>query len=125
MTRAERRDQPLVADGEADAPAGHREGLRHRGELDRDVHRARHLQDRGRRLAVEIDLGIGEVGEHDQLVPPREADEVAVEVEIGDMRRRVRRVADDHRERLRDRVHHRALERAEIVRRPAPPAASG
>ena len=40
----QRGDQPLVADGKAHAPAGHREGLRHRGELDADVHGARHLQ---------------------------------------------------------------------------------
>ena len=36
----QRRDQALVADGEADAPAGHRIGLAQRGEFDRDVARA-------------------------------------------------------------------------------------
>ena len=60
----QRRDQPLVADREADAQARHRERLRHGGELHRHLDRARHLQHRGRRLAVvEIDLGVGEVGE--------------------------------------------------------------
>jgi len=43
----QRRDDALIADRKAHAPAGHRIGLRHRGEFDRDVHRARHLQHRG------------------------------------------------------------------------------
>ena len=38
-------------------------------------------------------------------------DEVLVEVEIGDIGGRVRRIADHDRERLRDRMHDRALER--------------
>ena len=65
------------------AAAGHRIGLRHRGEFDRDVHRARHLQHRRRRIVIEIELGIGEVGQHDQAVLLREGDEVAIEIEIG------------------------------------------
>ena len=39
-------------------------------------------------------------------------DEVLVEVEVGDMRGRIRRIADHDRDRLRDRVGDRALERA-------------
>jgi hypothetical protein len=57
----ERPDQALVADRETDAPAGHVVGLGERGELDRDVDGARHLQDRRRRLAVEIDLRIRDI----------------------------------------------------------------
>jgi hypothetical protein len=45
----------------------------------------------------------------------REGDEVLVEVERRDMRSRIGRIADDHRERLRDRVDHRTLERVEII----------
>ena len=62
----QRADQALVADREAHPPAGHVVGLGERGELHRDVHRAGHLQDRGRRLAVEVDLGVGDVGEDDE-----------------------------------------------------------
>ena len=118
----QRRDQPLVADREAHAPAGHRIGLRHGGELHRDVLGARHLQDRGRRLVVEIDLRIGEVGQDADLVLLRERHELLVEIEVGHIGGRVGRIADDQRHRLRDRVAHRALERAKksvVGRRPA------
>ena len=43
--------------------ARHRIGLRHRGELDGELHRAVDLQHRRRRVVVEIDLGIGQVGQ--------------------------------------------------------------
>ncbi len=60
-------------------------------------------------------LGIGEIGEDDQLVAAGKADEVAIEIELGDVGGRVRGIADDNGERPRDRVHHGALERPEIV----------
>src|SRR5437868_6073784 len=44
----QRFDQPRIADREADPPSGHRIGLGHRGELDRDVPRAVDLEDRRR-----------------------------------------------------------------------------
>ena len=47
----------------------------------------------------------------------REGDEVRIEIEARDHGRRVRGIADDDRDRLRDRVHDRALERDEIVGR--------
>ncbi len=84
MTRDQRLDQPLVADGKAHAPARHGIGLGERGELDRDIHGARNLQDRRRRLALEIDLGISEIGEHDQIVLLGEADDLPIEIEIDD-----------------------------------------
>ena len=121
----QRRDDALVADREAHAPARHREGLRHRGELDRDVDRARHLQHRGRRIAVEIDLRIGEVGQDEDAVLLREQDEVAIEIEVGHIGGRVGRIADHHRDRLRDRVR---ASRARAPRRTAasaPTAPSG
>ena len=101
--------------GEAHAPAGHGVGLGQRGELDRDVLGALDLQDRGRRVAVEVDLGVGEVGEHPEVVLLREADQVAVEVEVADLRRRVRREGDDQRHRLRHRVGDGAVERAQVL----------
>ena len=111
----QRVDQAGVADGEAHAPAGHGVGLGERGELDRDVAGAVDLQDRGRRIAVEIDLGIGEVGEHPEVVLLREGDEIAVEIEIADLGRRVGREGDDERHRLRDRVDDGALERPQVL----------
>ena len=85
----ERRDEPLVADGKAHAPAGHRIGLRQRGELHRDVHRARHLQDRGRRLVAEINLGIGDIRKQDEIVLARVVHHVLVEIEARHDRGRV------------------------------------
>ena len=98
----QRRDQPLIADREAHAPAGHGIGLRQRGEFHRDVHRALHLQDRGRRRHVEIDLGIGDVGEDDQIVLARVIHDLLVEIEIGDQRGRIGRIAQHQRQRLGD-----------------------
>ena len=109
----QRRDQPLVADREAHPPAGHGIGLRHRGELDQCSSIAPSTsQHRGRRIVVEVEFGIGEVGEDEDVVLAREVDEVLVEVERGDERRRIRRVAHHHRDRLRNGVHHRALQQA-------------
>src|SRR5580692_4002659 len=79
----QRRDQALVADRKTDAPAGHRISLGHRGEFDGDVHGARHLQERRRRIVVEIDLGVGQVRQHQQAMFLRERDQVAIEIEIG------------------------------------------
>ena len=109
------RDQPLVADGKADAPAGHRIGLAERGEFDRDVARPRHFEDRRRRLAVEIDFGIGEVGQDDDVVTPAERDDLAVEIEIDGLRRRVRREVQYDRQRRRDAVPHRLFQFGEKV----------
>ena len=61
--------------------------------------------------AVEIDLGIGEVGQDPDALALAEVDDRAVEIEIDDLRRRVRRVVQHQRQRLRHRVLHRALER--------------
>jgi hypothetical protein len=113
----QRRDDPFVADSKAHAPAGHRESLRHRSEFDGAVDRARHLQHRRRRVVVEIDFGISEIGQDEDLVLLREVHKVLVEIEIGDVGGRVRRIADHDRDRLRDRVHDRALERGEELRR--------
>ena len=114
MIRVRASIEPGVADGEAHAPAGHGVGLGERGELDRHVAGALDLEDRGGRVAVEVDLGVGEVGEHPEVVLLGEGDEIAVEIEVADLRRRVGREGDDERHRLRHRVDHRALQRAEI-----------
>ncbi len=106
-------DQALVADGKAHAPAGHGKGFRHGGELHRDVHGAGNFQHGRRRRVVEVDFRIGKVGQNDDVVLLRKRDDVLVEIERGDLRRRVRRIVQDQRQRLRDRVAHGALERRE------------
>ena len=65
-----------------DAPARHRERLRERVELDRDVGRARHLQDRRRVVAVEAEVGVREVVHEQHLVLAREVDHALHELEV-------------------------------------------
>src|SRR5665213_803180 len=89
---AKRRDHALIADREADAPARHRVSFRHRGELDRDIDCARHLQQRRRRVVVEIDFRIGEIGQHQYAVFLGERDKVFVEVEARHVSRRIGRI---------------------------------
>src|SRR5215831_11790897 len=102
----QRRNQPRIADRETDAPAGHRIGLAERGKLDRDVARPRHLEDRGRRLVIEINLGVGDVGKHDDFVPPAERNNLAVEVEVHSLCRRIGRKIEHDRDWRRDAVAH-------------------
>ena len=78
----QRRDDTLVADGKADAPARHRIGFRHRSKFDGNVHGAGNLQNRGRRIVIEIDLGIGEIRQHQEAVLLRKGDKLAIEVEV-------------------------------------------
>ncbi len=108
------REQALVAHREAHAPAA-MENV-----FDMEVNSTvtsiapGHLQHGGRRLGiVEIDLGIGEIREQDQLMLLREGHEIAVEIEIRHIGRGVRRIADHQRDRLRHGMHHRALKRRE------------
>ena len=88
----QRADQPFVADREAHAPARHVVGLRQRREFDGDVLGARHLQDRRRRIAVEIELGVGDVRQDDDVELLRERDGFFVEIEADDHRRRIGRI---------------------------------
>ena len=68
-------------------------------------------------LVVEIDLGISEIGQDEDLVLLRERDEVLVEIEARDIGGRIGGIADDQRDRLRDRMDDRALHRLEELRR--------
>ena len=111
----QRRDEPLVADGEADAPAGHRVGLRQRCKLHRDIHRARHLQDRRRRLVAEIDFRIGDIGKQDEVVLPRVVHHFLVEIEARHDRGRVGRIAQHQRERLWNAVPDGLVHRDEKI----------
>jgi hypothetical protein len=61
LDAAERGDELLVADHEADAPAGHVVALGEGEELDGDVLGAGDFEDGGRAVAVEDQVGVGEV----------------------------------------------------------------
>ena len=101
----ERVDQLLVADHEADAPAGHVVGLREREELDGDIFGAGNLKDAGRLVAVEGDVGVGEVLDEPEAVLAGERDEAREERQLDALCGRVRREVDD--ERLGARRHAR------------------
>ena len=107
--------QLLVADHEADAPAGHVVALRHGEELDRHVARARHLHDRRRLVVVEHDVGVGEVVHHQDVVLPRQRDDFLEELQIDALRGRIRREAEDQHLRLGRELADRALELGEEV----------
>src|SRR4029077_9541736 len=84
-----------VADDEADAPAGRREGRGRRVEPHRDVLGARDLEDGGRLVAVEAEIRVGEVVDDEDLVPSREGDDALHELELDRSRRRVVREGED------------------------------
>ena len=71
----ERGDDLGVAHEEPHAPACHRERLGQRVQLDRDLLGTGNLEDRGRPVAVEAKVGVGEVVHHHKLVLLRELDE--------------------------------------------------
>ena len=72
-------DELLVADHESDAPAGHVVALRQREELDRDIFGAGNLHDAGRLVAVEGDVGVGEVLDEIEAVLAGKLDEAREE----------------------------------------------
>ena len=71
----ERGDDLGAADDEADAPAGHREGLRQAVELDRALGGAVGREHGRRLVAVEGDVGVREVVHEHEVVLAREVDE--------------------------------------------------
>ena len=72
-----------------------------------------HLQHRGRHRVAEIDLGIGEIGHDPNLMLAGEGDHLPVEIQRGDVGRRVGREIHDQRGRLRHRVTHRLVQGAQ------------
>ena len=106
----ERGDDLGAADDEADAPAGHREGLRHAVELDRALGGAVGREHGRRLVAVEGDVGVREVVHEHEVVLAREVDEpLHVGGRCDDGRRVVRERDDDdlgpgRLDRRRDRV---------------------
>ena len=76
----------LIADHEADAPAGHVVALREGEELDGDVFGAGNFEDAGRLVAVEDEVGVGEVVDEVDAVLLAERDEALEEGEVDALR---------------------------------------
>src|SRR5256712_912015 len=70
----QRGDELRAAHGPAEPPPRHAEALRQGVELDRDLLRARDLEDAGRDVAVERDLAVRVVVGDDDVVPAAEGD---------------------------------------------------
>ena len=75
-----------VADHESDAPAGHVVALREGEELDGDVFGAGDLEDAGRLVAVEGDVGVGEVVDEVEAVLAGQLDEAGEEGQVDALR---------------------------------------
>ena len=103
-------DEARVAGGEAHAPARHGIGFGHRGEFDRDVFGTRHLQHGGRRVAVKIDLRVGEVRDDENAGFFGECHQLLIEIQVRHVGGGVGREVDDQGGRLGDGVAHRAVD---------------
>ena len=88
-------DEDGVADHESDAPAGHVVALRQGEELDGDVFGAGDLEDAGRLVSVEAEVGVGEVVDEVESVLAGERDEAREEGQVDALRGGVRREVDD------------------------------
>ncbi len=86
-----------VADHEADAPAGHVVALGEGEELDGDVFGAGDLKDAGGLVAVEGDVGVGEIVDEVEAVLAGELDEAREKGQLDALGGRVRREVDDQR----------------------------
>ena len=104
-----------VADHERAAPAGHGEALGHRVQLDGALLGPLGLQDGGRVVAVEADVGVGEVVHDDHLPLPAEVDDALHEVEVDARAGRVVGEGDDEHAGLRPADLPRRLEAVEEV----------
>src|SRR5262249_2570517 len=72
-------DHPRVAAYEAEAPARHVVRLRRGEDLDADLLRARHFQERGRTITVVREVRVREVVDHHEPVLARERDDALEE----------------------------------------------
>ncbi len=107
-------NQTLIANRKAHTPTRHRECLRHRGELDRNIYSTRHFKNRWRRIViVEIDFRIGQIRKNDQIILTREIDYILVEIKGRDIGSRVRREVQDQRKRLWNGMLYRTIKRTD------------
>ena len=96
-------NQIAVADHEADAPAGHVVALRERKELDGDIFRAGNLHHGGRAVAIEDEIGIGEVVEEIDLLGAAEGNDALEKCTIDGLGGGIRREVEQQH--LRPRMH--------------------
>ena len=75
-------DQDGVADHESYAPAGHVVGLRQSEELDSYIFGAGDLEDTGRLVSVEAEVGVGEVVDEVEAILAGEGDEAREEGQL-------------------------------------------
>src|SRR5262249_52726972 len=85
----ERGDHAGIAAHEAHSPARHVVRLRQREDLDANLLGTRHAEARGRRVAVEGEVGVGEVVDDHHAMVPREVHHLHEEVAVHAHRRRV------------------------------------
>ena len=90
-----------VAEQERAAPPRHREALRHRIQLHCAFERTFGLENAGRLMAVEADVGVGVVMHHDHLVLAAEIDHALHERKINSCARRIVRERNHEHARLR------------------------
>jgi hypothetical protein len=95
-----------VPDDEADPPARHRKRLGQRVQLDSDLHSPIGLEDRRRHMAVEGEVGVGEIVDDEQFLLAGEVDDALHETGVDHRGRRVVR----EREQEHARPRARALE---------------
>ena len=106
-------DDLLVADAKADAPTRHVVALRQREELDADVLGARHLEKTRRLIAVECQIGIGQIVDDDEAMLLGRFDDALKKIQLDHLGRRVMRKADDQHLRLGPGLPDRFFEMAE------------
>jgi hypothetical protein len=82
-------DDLLVADAKADAPAGHVVALRKRKKLNADVFCSRHLKKAWRLVAVEREIGVGEIVDDDEVMLLGSLDDSFEEIQFDHFRGRV------------------------------------
>ena len=104
-----------VAAHEAQPPARHVVRLRGREDLHADVLGARHLEERGRAVAIEREVGVGEVVHDHEPVLAREVDDLDEEVAVHAHRGGVVRERQDQQLGLRPRQPRRLLQATEEV----------
>ena len=100
----------FIAHGESDPPAGHVVTLRKREKFHADILGARYLQKTRRLVAVEGQIGVGEIMDDDKIMLPRCAHHALEEIQLDDFRRRVMRKTDDQHLRLRPGLLDRLFE---------------
>src|SRR5690606_19258071 len=111
----QRIDELTVAHHETDAPARHVVAFAHGEELDRDVARAFDLHDGGRHIAVETDVGVGQVVHHQDVVLFGQRHHALEKAQVDALGRGIAGKAQDHHLGLGYALAHRPFDFLEEV----------